>query len=170
MPENLTTWKARVWAMGMGAKVGEGAAEVVTTKNLIIRLQAPRFFVQKDEVVLSANIHNYLKTKKTVQVKFELDGKTLEPVPVDGKNPFSELNLAIEAGGEIRVDGRVKVVQPGEAVVRMKALTDEESDATEQKFPVYIHGMLKTESFSGVIRPDKDSGSVHGQGPRRAQA
>ncbi len=39
----------------------------------------------------------------------------------------------------------------------MKALTDEESDATEQKFPVYIHGMLKTESFCGVIRPDKDA-------------
>ena len=58
MPENLTTWKARVWAMGAGTRVGEGAAEVVTTKNLILRLQAPRFFVEKDEVVLSANVHN----------------------------------------------------------------------------------------------------------------
>ena len=26
MPENLTTWKARVWAMGAGARVGEGAS------------------------------------------------------------------------------------------------------------------------------------------------
>ena len=67
MPENLTTWKMRVWAMGDGTRVGEGAAEVVTTKNLIVRLQAPRFFVEKDEVVLSANVHNYLKTKKQVQ-------------------------------------------------------------------------------------------------------
>ena len=41
-------------------------------KNLIVRLQAPRFFVEKDEVVLSANVHNYLKTKKTVQVVLEL--------------------------------------------------------------------------------------------------
>ena len=30
----------------------------------------------------------------------------------------------------------------------MKALTDEESDAMEQKFPCYVHGMLKTESCS----------------------
>ena len=29
----------------------------------------------------------------------------------------------------------------------MKALTDEESDAMEMKFPVYVHGMLKTESL-----------------------
>ena len=160
MPENLTTWKARVWAMGLGTKVGEGAAEVVTTKNLIIRLQAPRFFVQKDEVVLSANVHNYLKTKKNVLVRFELEGNTLEPVPVNGKNAFSGLNLAVEPGGEIRVNGTVKVVQPGLAVIRMSARTDEESDATEMKFPVFVHGMLKTESFSGVIRPEKDSATI----------
>ena len=67
MPENLTTWQIKVWAMGHGTKVGQGQTEVVTTKDLIVRLQAPRFFVQKDEVVLSANVHNYLKTKKTVQ-------------------------------------------------------------------------------------------------------
>ena len=32
----------------------------------------------------------------------------------------------------------------------MKALTDEESDAMEQKFPCYIHGMLKMDSYCGV--------------------
>jgi uncharacterized protein YfaS (alpha-2-macroglobulin family) len=181
MPENLTTWKARVWAMGMGSKVGEGAAEVVTTKNLIIRLQAPRFFVQKDEVVLSANVHNYLKTKKSVKVVLEVDekgGAFVSPMTAEGgiiktqrvaaqfrasKLPGFELpavSIDIDAGGEKRVDWRIRVDQPGEAVIRMKALTDEESDATEMKFPVFIHGMIKTESFSGVIRPDKDTASV----------
>ena len=58
MPENLTTWKINAWAMGPGTKVGQGEAEIVTTKDLLVRLQAPRFFVQKDEVVLSANVHN----------------------------------------------------------------------------------------------------------------
>ena len=37
----------------------------------------------------------------------------------------------------------------------MKALTDEESDAMEMRFPVYVHGMLKMESYSGVIRPTR---------------
>ena len=77
MPENLTAWKVKVWAMGHGTKVGQGEAEVVTKKNLIVRLQAPRFFVQKDEVVLSANVHNYLKSEKTVKVSLELEGGTL---------------------------------------------------------------------------------------------
>ena len=42
----------------------------------------------------------------------------------------------------------------------MKALTDEESDAMEMRFPVYIHGMLKTESFSGAIRPDGETATI----------
>ena len=46
----------------------------------------------------------------------------------------------------------------GEAVVRMKALTDEESDAMEMRIPCYVHGMLKTDSFSGAIRPDEQTG------------
>ncbi|MDJ0820144.1 MAG: MG2 domain-containing protein, partial [Desulfobacterales bacterium] len=54
MPENLTGWKAMVWSMGHGTKVGQGSVEVVTRKDLILRLQAPRFFVETDEVVLSA--------------------------------------------------------------------------------------------------------------------
>jgi uncharacterized protein YfaS (alpha-2-macroglobulin family) len=134
-------------------------------------LQAPRFFVQTDEVVLSAVVHNYLKTKKKVQVAWELDGKCLELIPEGDKlapKPGHPVMLntgkmhnepvEVDANGEARVDWRVKVLDEGEAVVRMKALTDEESDAMEQKFPCYIHGMLKTESFSGAIRPKDESG------------
>jgi len=154
MPENLTTWRIKVWAMGHGTKVGEGAADVVTRKDLIIRLQAPRFFVQKDEVVLSANVHNYLKSEKSVQVALELEGQTLEPM-----EPLVR-TVKVAANDEARVDWRVRVLEEGEATVRMKALTDEESDAMEQRFPCYVHGMLKMEARSGVIRPDRDSAKI----------
>ncbi len=152
MPENLTTWKVKAWGMGSGTQVGQGDVDVVTSKNLLVRLQAPRFFVQTDEVVLSANVHNYLKDKKSVQVTLELDGPTLKPL---GDRTQT---IAIEAGGEARVDWRVRVADEGEAIVRMKALSDEESDAVEMRFPAYIHGMLKTDSFSGAIRPEGNSG------------
>ena len=185
MPENLTTWRIKVWGMGHGTKVGQGFTDVVTRKDLIIRLQAPRFFVQTDEVVLSAVVHNYLKTTKSVQVALELGNRippasaadrlaaagtavkderlaaagTAVPGPLallEGQAPSRSVD--IEPNGEARVDWRVKVHDEGEAIVRMKALTDEESDAMEQKFPCYIHGMLKTDSFSGAIRPKNDSG------------
>ena len=78
--------------------------------------------------------------------------------------------VEIAPNGEARVDWRVKVLDEGEAVVRMKALTDEESDAMEQKFPCYIHGMLKMDSYSGAIRPKDDERQVHHQRAREAAA
>ncbi|MCC7084627.1 MAG: alpha-2-macroglobulin [Pirellulales bacterium] len=154
MPENLTTWKVRVWSMGHGTKVGQADVDVVTRKNLIVRLQGSRFFLEKDEVVLSANVHNYLKSPKRVTVALELEGKCLAPLG------DTTQQVEVTPGGEARVDWRVKVAQEGEAVIRMKGLTDEESDAVEQRFPVYVHGMLKMESFSGALRPDDTTGKI----------
>ena len=166
MPENLTGWHLRAWGLGHGTKVGEGTADVVTKKNLLLRMQAPRFFVEKDEVVLSANIHNYLDTKKRVTAILELDDDAcLEPIDErsvvasqKGNRNHRKQTITIAAGGEERVDWRVKVVKEGEAVVRMKALTDEESDAMEMKFPAYVHGADKMVAVSGYIKPDADKG------------
>jgi uncharacterized protein YfaS (alpha-2-macroglobulin family) len=156
MPENLTGWKVKVWAMGHGTRVGEGSADVVTRKDLIVRLQAPRFFIETDEVVLSANVHNYLKTEKSARVQLELEGGCLGIMP--GEN--AEQTVSIAANGEMRVDWRVKVLKEGEAIIRMKALTDEESDAMQMNFPVYVHGFSKQIPKSGVIRPDQTKAAV----------
>jgi uncharacterized protein YfaS (alpha-2-macroglobulin family) len=164
MPDNLTAWRIRAWAMGHGTRVGEGAAEVVTRKNLIVRMQAPRFFVETDEVVLSANVHNYLASAKQVQVKLEFDGNTIE-LP-----SAAESTVEVPAGGERRVDWRVKVQREGQAVIRMSARTDEESDAVEMKFPVYVHGMLKTDSYSGSLRPDDRLGTFEINVPPQRRA
>ena len=154
MPENLTTWRVKAWAMGHGTKVGEGAVDVVTTKNLVLRLQAPRFFVEKDIVVLSANIHNYLDSTKQVRAVLELDGEALEAIDA------ATQVVSVDPHGEARIDWQVRAVREGEAIIRMKALTDEESDAMEMAYPVYVHGMLKMESFSGVIRPEGNEASI----------
>ncbi|MFW5857882.1 MAG: alpha-2-macroglobulin family protein, partial [Planctomycetota bacterium] len=163
MPEQLTTWKIRTWAMGQGTRVGQGAAEVITKKNLIIRLQAPRFFTQYDEAVLSANIHNYLETEKAVEAVLELEGALAPtenlPAPADGVWRLTK-QVTVPAGGETRVDWRVRAAEEGEGVVRMKALTDEESDAMEQTFPVLVHGMEKLVPQCGLLRPDEETARI----------
>jgi alpha-2-macroglobulin len=166
MPEQVSGWKVRVWGMGHGTKVGEGSADVVTKKDLIVRMQAPRFFVQKDEVVLSANVHNFFKKEKKVTVTLELEGGTLVPVaggdavPLPPGGVGSVQEAVIAKAGEKRFDWRVKVVSEGNATIRMKAVCDEDADAVQMTFPVFVHGMLKMESFTGVIRPDKSVGTV----------
>lgn len=151
MPENLTGWKIRSWAMGHGTKCGEGESEVVTAKKFLLRMQAPRFFVEKDEVVLSANVHNYLEAAKLASVELEIDHDHLEAMgPLVAK-------IEIGANGEKRVDWRVRVRKEGETLIRMKALTDVESDAMEMRFPVFVHGMSKMLAWSRAIRPEGTS-------------
>ncbi len=172
MPESLTTWKINVWAMGHGTRVGYGDTEVITRKDLIIRMQTPRFLIEKDRCVFSANVHNYLTNEKQVKVTLETQGglkirpSEAEIATNPGEPPqyevwnLPEQHVTIPAGGEARVDWHVETKVAGEATVTMKALTDEDSDAMQLTLPVYVHGMLKQEAFSGYVSPDKESGSI----------
>ncbi|MCB1212148.1 MAG: hypothetical protein KDK97_22685, partial [Verrucomicrobiales bacterium] len=155
LPDNLTTWKLRGWVMGPQTQVGEASVEVITRKNVLVRLQAPRFFVEKDEVVLSANVHNDLDTEQSVRGILELEGGSLEAM---GKN--LEQSKKIAAHGEARFDWRVKVVKAGEAKVRVKALAQEDADAMEMTFPVLVHGTMKTDTWSMAVRPDGESAKI----------
>ncbi len=155
-PDNLTTWKIKTWVMAHGTRVGEGSAEVITSKDLIIRLQAPRFFIEKDEVVLSAVVHNYHDIAKDAKVSLELEGGTLKLIS-------GERSQAVSLGaksGERRINWRVKVSGVGEAIIRMKVITDNDSDAMEMNFPVYAHGMMKRMAWSREIEPGQNSTKI----------
>jgi uncharacterized protein YfaS (alpha-2-macroglobulin family) len=153
MPENLGAWKARVWSKAPGTRVGEGSAGTVTRKNVMVRVQTPRFLTQKDRVVLTANVHNYLPRDKDARVELELEGGFL--VLEAGESPVKTVRM--EAGGEARVNWIARAARPGEAAVRMKALTDEESDAAEIKVPVIVHGARRVENYGGALREGEDS-------------
>lgn len=161
MPENLSGWKIRSWGMGPGTRVGEGSGNVVTRKNVMVRLQTPRFLVEKDEVTVSANVHNELKTDQDFTVTLEFPQGFLAPTgPAEtNKEGWHVLSrpLRLKAGGEQRVDWVLKAAREGEATVRVKAITAVESDAMQVTLPVQVHGMLKLDSASLVARPDQDA-------------
>ncbi|MBS3763403.1 MAG: hypothetical protein KGZ25_08895, partial [Planctomycetes bacterium] len=149
MPENLTTWKINSWAMTQKTRVGQASTQAITTKNLIVRLQAPRFFLEYDEVVISANVHNYLGEDKTARVTLDVPEKFLQMM----EGYKAQRTVQVPADGEKRVDWRVKVLKEGTAKITVKALTDEESDAMQMTFPVLVHGMTKQVAKTGSMRP-----------------
>lgn len=149
MPENLTGWKLRTWAMAPGVRVGEAAQTVTTAKDLLVRLQAPRFFQERDEVVLSANVHNYLPAAADCTVSIALPGPCLKLLGPP------EQRITVAPGEDRRVDWRVQVLAAGEAVVRIAALSAQESDAMEQRFPVKVHGAPIQIAWSRVLRPEQ---------------
>jgi alpha-2-macroglobulin len=153
-PDNLTTWKARVWHLGKGTTVGEGSTEIITSKELLVRLQAPRFLVEHDEAVLSAVVHNDHDTAKTVRVSLELDGDNLSAI--DGEAQTVE----IAARSEARIDWRVKALKEGEATLRMKADAGDDGDAVERKLPILVHGMSRQDAWSVTVDPEKDSARI----------
>ena len=83
-PDTLTTWKATARGLTSGVLVGVGDTQAVTSKHLLVRLEAPRFFVERDRVTLSAIVRNDLPTAKTVRVSLAAEGGVLdggEPTP-----------------------------------------------------------------------------------------
>ena len=100
MPENLTTWKINAWCMTKETRVGQSDTSATTTKDLLVRLQAPRFFLEHDEVVLSANVHNELSTAKKAHVVLTVPDERLELI---GETPVA-VDVDVPAGGEARVD------------------------------------------------------------------
>jgi len=133
--------------------------ERVTRKDLMVRLQAPRFFIERDEVVLSGVVNNYLSSKKKVKVRLTMGGGALK-----AKGAL-ETWVDVPANGETRVDFEVTAIAPGQAEVTIEALTDEESDAMVLTFPVYVHGVQKDVTVSGVLR-EKRRAVVHLRVPK----
>ena len=159
MPENLTTWRTTVRGLTTDVQVGQATTECVTRKNVIVRLQAPRFFMERDLVALSANVHNYLKSEKSAKVTLTLGGGALElvrDVPADlgleAPATDPEVWITVPKDGERRVDWVVRVLRAGTATVTMTAQTEEESDAVQMQFPALVHGVEKFEVQAGVMR------------------
>ncbi|TWU00003.1 MG2 domain protein [Botrimarina colliarenosi] len=148
LPESLTSWKVRVWAVGDGLRVGQGEAEVVTRKDLMVRFRATRFLVDGDEATLAALVQNESPRELTVRVRLEEEGGSVAlPSAV-------EKTVTVAAGAEALVDWRVKATSEGEATLRVVATSDGTlSDAMQIKLPVLVHGAEIVQSYSAVIAP-----------------
>jgi hypothetical protein len=163
-PQSLTTWRLHGYAITKATQVGDATTEARTTKKLLIRLEAPRFFVERDEVVLSANVHNYLPKGKEIHAEltvpaalFEFMGReTKDAVQRHGADLHLLAEATVKANGEHRFDWPVRVKNSGFANITVKALTDEESDGMRLAFPVLIHGINKTIAQSGSYRVAQD--------------
>jgi len=163
-PDSLTTWRLHGYGLTNDTKVGDTKASAITSKGLIVRLQSPRFFIERDEVVLSANVHNYLGKSKKVTAELVLSAELFESTGDAGavKDKDGNLHLkataTVKAKDEARFDWPVKVRKAGLARITVKALTDEESDAMQMAFPVLVHGINKTVAQGGSFRVG-DNGS-----------
>jgi alpha-2-macroglobulin len=97
LPDNLTTWVALVRGLDRDARVGEAEIELVTTKALLVRPQAPRFLVAGDHATLGAHVHNNTAEELEVTVRLDAAGFELDR-PGQAVQEYT-----IPAGGQVYV-------------------------------------------------------------------
>ena len=150
-PDSLTTWSATARAATSGNQFGIGNSATRTKQPLIVRLQAPRFFVVGDQVTVSAVINNNTDQPMRVSPALSAEGVTLQAA--NGKQPAVE----VKANSETRVDWQVVVTHASEAKLKVEARGSQFADAMEKTFTIFEHGIEKFVSRSGKMRGDSVS-------------
>jgi hypothetical protein len=157
-PDSLTTWSATARVATTGNQFGIGNASTRTKQPLIVRLQAPRFFVVGDQVTVSAVINNNTDQTMTVAPALTAEGLTVTGLIVDGQ-PVNRGGRSVEVGAnsDTRVDWLVAVNHASEAKLKVEARGSNYADAMEKTFTIFEHGIEKFVSKSGKMRGDSVS-------------
>ena len=142
LPDNLTTWRATARAVTADLKVGSKVDKIVSRKDLILRLETPRFATEGDTVTISGIVHNYQKEEKVTQVELKVTGAQL----LDA----GQRTVTIPKDGEQRIDWRISASNFGNITLLATAKTNGESDGVELPLPVVAAGtrVVKGESLA----------------------
>lgn len=146
-PDSLTTWRATVRAVTVNTLVGQVTQKVITRKNLLLRLELPRFLTQGDTVEVTGIVHNYLAQDVSAHVSLEVKGAALA-------SPATGI-VNVPQNGEATVTWKVQASDIGAADFLGKALTTEESDALELTIPVRPWGLQLNSPLSGTLGDDR---------------
>ncbi|TNE27751.1 MAG: hypothetical protein EP349_08720 [Alphaproteobacteria bacterium] len=152
-PDSLTTWRMTARAVTKDTSVGNVTHEVRSNKQLMVRLQAPRFFTARDKVVLSALIDNISDQPLTLTPRIKTEGLTITGLYKDGQFVKGEIGpVTVPAGGQQRVDWVAYAAEEGEATVTVSAKSGNLSDAMKKSFAVIPHGIEKFIAQSSVLK------------------
>jgi uncharacterized protein YfaS (alpha-2-macroglobulin family)/tetratricopeptide (TPR) repeat protein len=132
-PDSLTRWKASARVADATARFGQASLTTRTEKPLIARLQAPRFFVVGDDLVVSGVLNNRTDGPLDVRAELVVDGLAV--------TKSAAPSVRIPAQSEQRVDWFVNVRQSGTAKIELRAIAGTFSDGMSKTYTVHEHGI-----------------------------
>ncbi len=163
LPDNLTTWRMGARGVTADTLVGQADVDVISTKDLLVRPVAPRFFVVGDQAHLSAVVHNNTDQLLDVEVAFEADGLQISEsgrqqsrVPPDDK---VKVTWQVTVGDTEQVTLRfgARAIEPGtQARTAGDAAppTQNLADAVEILLPVYRYSTPEVVATAGHFEAD----------------
>lgn len=147
MPDSLTTWRATCRAADAETRVGQTTQTVVVQKPFLVRLEAPRFLTQGDEVEIAAVAHNL--TKYDLYATIGLDSPL---APVNGQ---PRIERKVRAGQTERIAWRIRPTDIGGLRLRVYGTAGPANDAMELTVPVLAKGREQTDTRSGDVVGEK---------------
>lgn len=157
LPDNLTSWRSTVRVITKNTETGEMVNNVLATKDLLVRLETPRFFKEADTTSVIANIHNYLNSDANTKVKFSFTNLTAVSFEVKGvtvsKKTGDSFEALIPSKGVATVE--IKTAVPFvnfESELYIEAISNKESDAMRITVPVSPVGVKAINYLNAVIQ------------------
>ncbi|MCJ7624251.1 MAG: hypothetical protein MUO76_12170, partial [Anaerolineaceae bacterium] len=153
LPDNLTTWVAKLRGLTKDTMVGETESELITTKELLIRPEVPRFLVEGDHVELTAIVHNNTDQKINAEVSLQAlgfildnDDDILQRVDIPASS-----QVRVAWWGTVQTGGDVELIFLAEAGDLQDAARPERGD-----LPVLSYTYPQTFGTSGVLTEGGD--------------
>ncbi len=148
LPDNLTTWQVDLRGVTQNTLVGQAQAQIVTTKELLIRPVTPRFLVVDDHAMLAAVVQNNTSSSLDTNVSLQAAGFRL-----DDSTPATQ-KVTVPPGGRVRLEwwGTAEDVDKVDAV--FSASAGNLSDASRPSaggLPVLHYTAPQTFATSGVM-------------------
>ena len=144
LPDSLTSWEVRVTAVSKQMHVGSASSIIKAVKPIMVQPVLPRIFVEGDEVMISAIIHNRSGAKQSVDVKLETkNGKILSPL---------EEKLELADKGQGTVTWKFKAGDAGYTQLLLSASCAAGKDASLKRLPVLRAGAEQIVNWSGYAK------------------
>jgi len=142
LPDTLTTWRLTSKGITPDTLVGEARADVISTKELLVRPVLPRFFVVGDQAQIGAVVHNNSDRELEVSVSLGATGLAFDEM---------EQGVTLPPGGNAKVSWPVTVQGVDETTILFAATGGELSDAVEITLPVYNYSTPEVVGTAGQL-------------------
>ena len=154
MPEALTEWRFMGFAHDANLRSGKLTDTTVTSKDLMVRPNPPRFVREGDEIEFTVKVSNQSAAQQTGKVRLTFaDAATEESLDETLANTLTEKSFQIPAGQSESFSWRI-TVPDGLPLLTYKAIgsTGTLSDGEQGYLPVLTKRILVTESIALPIR------------------
>lgn len=141
-PDSLTTWRLTARAVTRQTQVGTGLVRTITTRDVLLRVVAPRFLTERDDVRIPAIVHNY-QQGDPLPIAVEMTATGLQARDAGART------VSVPTAGLARTEWAFTAATPGSATLTGSASSPSGGDAMAVTIPVNPYGARRDVGVSG---------------------